>query len=296
MKPNKRGKAVLPAETNGLPLWPGLVADLYRYRPFIFPGEIIPPPPPMPLAVLGELVRERAAMIEKPRFEGLPEFWAGALAGELLEWLAGRATAGSEHAQAGIVKLARKAVDWHSLGISQGHETTLECARNAPDMPGRVSLNPEVTADWQALLERIGQGSENPVPTKRGKRRNVFGANHRLVNWLWQYMEGYRNHAVAKVVGVQSNHPEIPGRVREILLLPALGLKGDAWKKWHKVGMEIVNDATEGKPAEHEAFKSPGLASLIVNRDAQCKSPLARDLHAAWKALASSKSSLEVGL
>lgn len=272
-------------------LWTGLVADLYRYKPFIFPGMPTPPPAPLPLVSLGELVRERAAAIEKNRWEGLSEYWAAALASSLIDWLAGRAAEGSKHAQAELIPLSCKAVDWYSWSLSQGHEKTLESARKSPDMPGRVSLNPEVTADWQALLERIRQGSETPVPMNERNRRNVYGANHFLAASLFQYMEDYRNHGIAKVFSIPSDHPEIPERIREILLLPPLGLKDEAWKKWHKIGMKVVKDATRENPATHEAFNRPALSSLM-NLTGQGKHTLTRDLPAAWKALASSKSSL----
>lgn len=277
----------------------GIVADVYRYRPFVFPGEPVPPPAPLPLVDLCEHVRQRAAYIEKPEFEGLSEVWAGALASELLKWLAGRAAEGSKHAQAELVDIAGKAVDWHSWSLHQGHEVTLKRARKTPDMPGRVSLNPEQTADCQVWLERIGQGSETPVPMKRAEgerrsKRDVYGANHRLVAYLWQYMEGYRTNGIAVAFGIPSNHPAIPARVREILLLPPFGMKGEAWKAWHKTGLKIVKDFTGGNPATHEAFKRPALSGLM-NLTGQGKLTLTRDLHAAWKALASSKSSLESG-
>ena len=295
----KARKPQPPAAPDGPPLWPGLVADVFRYLPFHFPGEPIPPPSSLPLATLGDHIRQRAAMIEKPRFEGLPEYWAGALAGELMNWMAGRAAGGSEHAQAGIVELARKAVDWHSWSLSQGHETTCKCARKTPDMPGRVSLNPEVTADWQALLERIGQGSETPVPMKRAanekrSKRDVYGANHRLVAHLFEYMEGYRTNGIAAAFGIPSNHPEIPARVREILSLDPLKSKGETWKAWHKLGFKIVKDFTRGHPATHEVFERPALSELM-NPTGKGKPRLTRDLPAAWKALARAKSSLESG-
>ena len=292
----KARKTKRPADSAGPPLWPGLVESIYYYRPFPFPGDHILTPTPILLAALTELIRRRADWIEKPRFEGLSEVWAAALAGELLDWLAGRSAEGSKYAQGALVELSGKAVDWHSWSLHQGHELTLMRARKTPTIPGRVSLNPEVTADCQAWLESIGQGSETPVPMKRSekekkRKRSVYGATHRLAAFLYEYMEGYRKNDIARALGIPSDHPEIPARVREILALPPLESQGEPWKAWHKVGLKIVNDFTQHDPASHEAFKREGLSSLM-NLTGQGKHTLTRDMPPAWKALANEISSL----
>lgn len=123
-------------------------------------------------------------MIEKPRFEGSSEVWVAVLAGELLSWLAGRAAEGSKGAQNGLVDLAVKAGDWHHWSLSKGHEGALIHARRNPTIPGRVSLNPEQTADHQLFLESIGQGCETPVPMK--KESGASGMSTVLPIGLWR--------------------------------------------------------------------------------------------------------------
>ncbi len=281
---------------------PELVAWLYEYRAFRFPGVAGEPAPPVPLATLGEMIQHRAGMLarqEREPVQGLAEVWAAGLAGELLEWLAGRAADGSQHAQAAIVDLSGKAVDWHLWSLGKLHEVTLQRARKAPDMPGRVSRNPEVSAYWQKVLKAIRQGSETPVPMQRKQgqkvsKRDVAAGKHRLVASLFDFMAGYQNCGTAKALGVPSNHPAIPERVREILALPPLGAQ--TWKAWHKLGLKIVNESTGGNPANHPAFNRPPLKELNRTADKQGKVPIAKDLSSAWLALARAQSSLESGI
>jgi hypothetical protein len=297
-----------PATSDGPPMPiarvehpPELVALFYQYQGFHFPGGAIEPAPPVPLAALVEMIQHRAGMIarqDRVLVEGVAEVLAAGLAGELLDWLAGRAAARSEQAQACIVDLSGKAVDLHLWSLGKMHAVTLQRARKAPDIPGRMSRNPEVSAYWQKVLKAIRQGSETPVPMQRkqGQKRSsrdVAAGKHQLVACLFDFMAGYQKCGVAKALGIPSNHPAIPERVREILALPPLGAQ--TWKAWHKVGLKIVKESTKGNPAMHPAFNRLPLNQLNRDADKQGKA-ITKDLSTAWEALASAKSSLESGI
>jgi|GEM_PF-5689000 len=295
----KKAKKAKPAP----PVESALVAEVYQLpKGFPFPGMPDLAPVPVPLAELAEMIRARAGRIEKPLLEGLAEFHAGRLVVSLVEWLAGRSGEGSKDAQASLVELSGKAVDWYLWSLRQGHEVTTNHARKTPDIPGRMSLNPELSAHWQEFMEGIGQGAETLVPmkqppgTKRSKR-DVRLAQHRLVAVLYDFMEGYRRNGHARLLKIPPDHAAIPGIGRVILALPPFGVS--TFKQWHGVGFKIVKHYTNGNPATHEAFKRAPLRDLNQSgKDPGGRNArrLAQDLRAGWQALARAKSALDTGI
>lgn len=155
-----------------------------------------------------------------------------------------------------------------------------------------MSLNPEHTAYWQSKLEEIGQGSETPVPMKRGEnekrsRRDITHGKHQLVSALFDYMSAHRRNSYLKAFEIPHDHPEIPARIREILELEDFTTAPAVVKAWHKVGYKIVKDWTKEAPESHEAFKRP---PLNVMNGINVKSPVSTGLLEGWEALAREQS------
>lgn len=285
-------KKIAPASKKSIYSDPGLVAHCIRYEPFNFPGTATPPPPAMPVPALVETIKNRADTINRQRFEGHSEVFALFLVNDLLNWLASRAHEGSLHAQTAIADVAGNAVDFHSWSLLQGHEPTLSRARKRPSIPGNISLNPELTAHWQAILKEVGQGTETPVPMERrhGKKvstRDISRGNHRLVSALFDYISSYRNHGIIKAMKIPHDHPELHDRIKEMLALKGLEDEPKIVTEWHKVGYKIVMDWTNKSPELHEAFNRPPLNEMYRP---QTRSSISADLRTAWKKLASEMS------
>lgn len=298
-KPRRAAKKAKPAPD----LEPELVAEVYQLpTEFPFPGKPDLAPVPVSLADLAETIRARAGTIENPRMEGMAEWAAGRLAVSLVEWLAGRSAEGSRDAQASLVELSDTAVQWYLWSLREGHEVTTKRARMVPDIPGRMSLNPEVSAHWQEFLEGIRQGAETLVPMKRTpgatkSKRNVTLAQHRLVSALHDFMEGYRHNGNARLLKIPPDHAGIPKLGRDILSLPPFGKA--TFPEWHRVGLKIVKHYTKGNPRTHEAFARHPLRDLNPSgKDPGGRNArrIPQDLRAGWKALAMSKSALDGGV
>jgi len=275
-----------------------LVASLAPYVPFAFPGDGMPPAAAKTIPALLDSIQFYAEAIGRKRFEGISEAYVGILAEKLVQWLEARAGEGSDSAQAAIVGTARTATKAHWWSLMQGHETTLKAAQRAADIPGWVSLNPELSASTRHKLEEIGQGSKTPVPMTRPEKakkssRDVTLGKHRLVANLWEYVMNYRRHCAIQVFEIPLDHPSLNVRIREMLALPDLIDEPKVITAWHKVGLKIVKDWTDGKPENHPDFNRPPLDEM--NRPL-AKSSIAQDLNSAWKQLARKKSMIESGI
>ncbi len=287
-----------------------LVAQVYQLPTvFPFPGTPGLAPVPLSLAHLAEMIRLRAGGIENPTVEGMAEFHAARLVVSLVDWLAGRSAEGSRDAQASLVELSDKAVERYLWSLSEGHEVTRMRARMTPDIPGRMSLNPEVSAHWQEFLKSIRQGSETLVPMKRPpgakqSKREVTKAQNRLVALLYDFMEGYRRNGHAQLLKIPPDHAAIPELGRKILKLPPFDKT--TFPKWHSVGLKIVKHYTKGNPHTHEAFQRHPLRELNPSgpvNPSKGKDPgkrnavrIPQDLRKGWEALAMAKSALNAGI
>lgn len=288
-------KRAAPAKKKPIHSKPGFVAHCVPYVRFVFPGEVTPPPPAKSLSALLETIQSRGDIIATERFEGHPEAWAGILAEELIGWLESRAGEGCAQAQAAIVGVAEKASGAFWWSLLQGHENAVMKARRSVQIPGWVSLNPELAAFTQTKLKEIGQGAECPQPMQREakqkrSRRDVSKGKNRLVDHLWQFITGYRRNLHLKLLEIPHDHPELHERIREMLALPELENSLPTITAWHKVGLKIVMDWTDNAPEIHEAFNRPPLAEIV--RPMQGAS-IAKDLLSAWKSLARETSMIE---
>lgn len=250
-------------------------------RPFRLPGDVEPPPEkPCSVNDLLTSVAKHLDSVASPDFGGITFTeeqrmneritWANAAMRELWNWIAAHAVAGDATAQGKVFESA--------LGISGSF---IACARQklpgivkkaelANIIPGFISLDSCTQEAMKNLCGEIGQGTKFPFPLKapgakgRKQKAKLSTAQHGLVQELFGYMEDHRRriaHAATFADFGACDEAQLPPLLLRMMKLPPLS--SETWTQWRDVGRRVIEEATNGNPARHPAFKPGGsLASL----------------------------------
>ncbi len=296
-------------------------------EPFFLPGDVEPPPEkPCSVEDLLASVAKLLDLVARPDFAGLKLTeaqrteeritWANAAIRELWNWIAAHAQAGNDTAQSKMFETA--------LGITQSFVTAarqkapgiVRRAKGANLIPGFIARDKCIQESMARLCREIGQGTEFPFPQEppgeKGKKQKarLSTAQHDLVNRLWGYMEGHRRrmaHAAnsadialehghtedyAATFGGRCSREDIPSVLLSMMELPPL--TPETWQQWRDVGRQVIEEHTNGKPAQHPAFQSGGVFGSLGSLDKSGEFALWKRLAVAWKLRAEGMSELPV--
>jgi hypothetical protein len=273
-------------------------------EPFFLPGDVEPTPEkPCSVKDLLTSVAKHLDSVAWPDFGGIKFteeertrqrlFWTQTAIRELWNWIAAHAQAGNFTAQGKMFETA--------LGITQSFVTAarqkapgiVRRAKGANLIPGFIARDKCVQESMARLCREIGQGTEFPFPQEppgvKGKKQKakLSTAQHDLVNRLWDYMEGHRRrvaHAAnfadtaleyghtedyAATFGGRCSREDIPLVLLSMMELPPL--TPETWKQWRDVGRRVIEEHTNGNPAQHPAFQSGGFFASLGMPDVRAK-------------------------
>lgn len=208
---------------------------------------------------------------------------------KLLDWLFAHAIHGEELAQGQIADIAEKTTQeflYHARKHSPG---ILSRIKLWPEMPGWVSRAPHIQEEMGVLCRELNQGVHYPFPLSakevvKGNVHQIQKAHHLLVDQLYGHMGAYRR--VTQQMPWVLEHElrdtyYVDKRVFRLANLPPLSTA--SVKDWISASREVLEDATNGNPANHPAFIKGGKFAALGNRDNRGDLVLWKRLAEAWK-------------
>ncbi len=260
------------------------------FRRFWLPGDPDEsPPPPEYFEGWVNLCLQNLAGRKEERWGELERvIWASSMASNLIRWLFSCAWHGDEAAQGQAADVAREATRCFIILARKEVPGLMPRVRLWPELPGWISISPEVAKGMESLCKQLKQGEQFPFPLsqegKQGKPLKITEAHHSLVDALHGYIEGYRRAAVATLGDgflIWSKEYHLHPLVLKMLKMPPLSCATTA--EWRAMAKEVLLDSANGNPLEHPAFKPGGKYESLGTLDRRGEPNLWKRWREAWQ-------------
>lgn len=272
------------------PKFPTAFEDYVYSRPW-FPGDPSEPlPQPIPLGDVISKVERTLEWASDTRDLSDSNKEANAIANlqiaasTLIEHLAQMAWNGNGQAGKALLNLGKATSNHLMQAYQERVPTIVERVAYLPEAPGFITRERKALDAAAELMDKIGQGTKNPRPMPKGKKR-AWDTEHpkaRLVGALFDYISDRRS--LISILGAvcPPNHQ----RLSEIGELPEMSGETAVWKAWRDVSWRIIEDWTNRSPATDKIFNRAPLDELNTN-DGSGKNRIRSHHREAWKNLAS---------
>lgn len=215
-------------------------------------------------AVLDGLARALDLPESVPRRDSMIDFYLYRISTMMLSTLAARAANGKKSAAAFLDKAIREALDDHRILLMRKNPVIVQRVQDSPQMPGWVSTHKPLMEDELCFAERNEQGKNYPFPppaSDRGRSPSILTAQHLLVDHLYNFMVSSRYDYLSDELFFEEEFGEVHPMTKRLRALP-FPISSGNWKEWYELGVEVLNDATNGHPETHEMFRAKPFSAM----------------------------------